>query len=81
MKQNDLFNKVFYTIFFLCIFSLKVVFSAEPTAANKYMAAYNYTVVCTRNELGSSALLTYPLNEYRVQEYNFFVKIHAGIDY
>ncbi len=34
------------------------------------MAAHHYSVVCTGNQMPSSAILTYPINEFRVQDYN-----------
>jgi hypothetical protein len=44
-------------------------------SANKHMAAHHYSVVCTGNEMPSSAILTYPVNEFRVQDYNFLLKL------
>jgi len=44
-------------------------------SANKHMAAHHYSVVCTGNQMPSSVILTYPVNEFRVQDYNFLLKL------
>ena len=52
----------------------------EHQSGNKHMAAHHYTVVCTGNAMPSSVILTYPLYEYRVQDYNFLLKLMPGIE-
>lgn len=67
---------------FLLLFAGTLVFTpAESNAqgieriADKCMAAHHYSVVCTGTEMPSSAVLTYPVNEFRVQDYNFLLKL------
>ena len=43
--------------------------------ADKRMAAHHYAVVTTGTALPNSAVLTYPVNEFRVQDYNFLLKL------
>ncbi len=47
----------------------------EHQSANKHMAAHHYSVVCSGNRMPSSAVLTYPVHEFRVQDYNFLLKL------
>ena len=52
----------------------------EHQSGNKHLAAYHYTVVCTGNAMPSTAILTYPVNEFRVQDYNFLLKLMPCLD-
>ena len=48
---------------------------------DKRMAAHHYSVVCTGTDMPSSAILTYPVNEFRVQDYNFLLKLMPCLEF
>jgi len=71
-------NRIICTLFLtvlLCISALSQFGEGEHQSGNKHMAAHHYSVVCTGNQMPSSAILTYPINEFRVQDYNFLLKL------
>ena len=71
-------NRIHCTIFLsilLCTNALSQFGEGEHQSGNKHMAAHHYSVVCTGNQMPSSAILTYPINEIRVQDYNFLLKL------
>jgi hypothetical protein len=48
---------------------------APNPVANKRMAGYHFSVVCTGESQPSSAVLTYPVKQADYQNYNFLVKL------
>ncbi len=48
---------------------------APNPVANKRMAGYHFSVVCTGEFQPSSAVLTYPVKQADYQNYNFLVKL------
>ncbi len=71
-------TRITCTIFFsvlLCTNALSQFGEGEHQSGNKHMAAHHYSVVCTGNKMPSSVILTYPINEFRVQDYNFLLKL------
>ncbi|HKK63848.1 MAG TPA: hypothetical protein VJ951_14885, partial [Bacteroidales bacterium] len=72
MKRKLLSSVIFICVFLSGSFSLN---AQERGVADKRMAAHHYSVVCGTTELPNSAVLTYPVNEFRVQDYNLLLKL------
>jgi hypothetical protein len=82
MKQiNRMKVKIFLTLtLFLeaCFMPGQLTFAEGPApnpVANKRMAGYHFSVVCTGESQPSSAVLTYPVKQADYQNYNFLVKL------
>lgn len=75
MANNKRINYTIFLSFLLCINTFSQFGEGEHQSGNKHMAAHHYSVVCTGNQMPSSAILTYPINEFRVQDYNFLLKL------
>ena len=61
-----------------CFMPGQVTFAEGPApnpVANKRMAGYHFSVVCTGEIQPSSAVLTYPVKQADYQNYNFLVKL------
>src|SRR6056297_2624204 len=69
--------KLKISILVLHFFSIFVLTTEaqDNEIANKRMAAHHYSVIVTGTEMPSSAVLTYPVDEFRVQDYNFLLKL------
>lgn len=63
------------SIIFIILTNLYCLKAQENDVADKRMAAHHYSVVSGSTELPNSAVLTYPVNEFRVQDYNFLLKL------